>query len=113
MIWARNLDELGGVAGCYVVEAPQEFDEKGTELGPDAQVWKTYVREADQIDEELVDGWNKSMDVIISSAVLGHLRGLRDRKLQEPQARPHRHILPDSAHHFSDPAVHRQWFPAF
>ncbi|CAE7191751.1 unnamed protein product, partial [Rhizoctonia solani] len=50
---------------CYVTEAPQEFDEKGKELGPDAQVWKTYVREADQVDEELVDGWNKSMDVIL------------------------------------------------
>ncbi|CAE7223180.1 unnamed protein product [Rhizoctonia solani] len=48
-----------------MVEAPQEFDEKGKELGPDAQVWKTYVREADQVDEELVDGWNKSMDVML------------------------------------------------
>ncbi|CAE6478818.1 unnamed protein product [Rhizoctonia solani] len=55
---------------CYVAEAPQEFDEKGKELGPDAQVWKTYVREADHVDEELVDGWNKSMDVILIFAAL-------------------------------------------
>ncbi|CAE7086765.1 unnamed protein product [Rhizoctonia solani] len=55
---------------CYLAEAPQEFDEKGKELGPDAQVWKTYVREADQVDEELVDGWNKSMDVILIFAAL-------------------------------------------
>ncbi|CAE7080554.1 unnamed protein product [Rhizoctonia solani] len=57
---------------CYVTEAPQEFDEEGKELGPDAQVWKTYVREADLVDEELVDGWNKSMDVILSGSVLCH-----------------------------------------
>ncbi|CUA70742.1 hypothetical protein RSOLAG22IIIB_09070 [Rhizoctonia solani] len=55
---------------CYPVEAPQEFDEEGKELGPDAQVWKTYVREADLVDEELVDGWNKSMDVLLVFAAL-------------------------------------------
>ncbi|CAE6398570.1 unnamed protein product, partial [Rhizoctonia solani] len=49
----------------YIVEPPQEFDERGKELSPDAQVWKTYVREADQVDGELVDGWNKSTDVIL------------------------------------------------
>ncbi|KAH7325494.1 hypothetical protein B0J17DRAFT_722962 [Rhizoctonia solani] len=47
----------------YLAEPPQEFDEEGKELGPDAQVWRTYVKEADRVDEELVDGWNKSMDV--------------------------------------------------
>ncbi|CUA75555.1 Phenylalanine--tRNA ligase beta subunit [Rhizoctonia solani] len=54
----------------YLVEPPQEFDEEGKELGPDAQVWKTYVREADRVDEELVDGWNKSMDVNLIFAAL-------------------------------------------
>ncbi|CUA77322.1 hypothetical protein RSOLAG22IIIB_06650 [Rhizoctonia solani] len=58
---------------CYPVEAPQEFDEPGKELDPDAQVWKTYVREADQVDEELVDGWNKSMDVILIFVRISHL----------------------------------------
>ncbi|KAG8709433.1 hypothetical protein FRC11_005562, partial [Ceratobasidium sp. 423] len=43
---------------CYLVDSPQEFDDEGKELGPDAQVWKTYVKEADRVDEELVDGWN-------------------------------------------------------
>ncbi|KAG8748825.1 hypothetical protein FRC11_011845, partial [Ceratobasidium sp. 423] len=43
---------------CYLVDPPQEFDEEGKELSPDAQVWKTYVKEADRVDEELVDGWN-------------------------------------------------------
>ncbi|CUA77360.1 hypothetical protein RSOLAG22IIIB_06675 [Rhizoctonia solani] len=54
----------------YIVEPPQEFDERGKELSPDAQVWKTYVREADQVDGELVDGWNKSTDVILIFAAL-------------------------------------------
>ncbi|CAE6453666.1 unnamed protein product [Rhizoctonia solani] len=55
---------------CYLVDPPQEFDEEEKELGPDAQVWKTYVKEADQVDEELVDGWNKSMDVNLIFAAL-------------------------------------------
>ncbi|CUA75813.1 hypothetical protein RSOLAG22IIIB_12001 [Rhizoctonia solani] len=55
----------------YPVDPPQEFDdEPGKELGPDAQVWKTYVKETDQVDGELVDGWNKSMDVILIFAAL-------------------------------------------
>ncbi|CAE6446814.1 unnamed protein product [Rhizoctonia solani] len=41
------------------VDPPQEFDEPRKELSMDAQVWKTYVKEADQVDGELVDGWNK------------------------------------------------------
>ncbi|KAF8744447.1 hypothetical protein RHS02_01612, partial [Rhizoctonia solani] len=43
----------------YQVESPQEFDERDNELGPDAQVWKTYVKETEQIDGEQVDAWNK------------------------------------------------------
>ncbi|KAF8608429.1 hypothetical protein BDV93DRAFT_249423 [Ceratobasidium sp. AG-I] len=34
-------------------------DEYGAELGKDARFWKTYVKEADQWDAELVDGWSK------------------------------------------------------
>ncbi|CAE6384649.1 unnamed protein product [Rhizoctonia solani] len=64
---ARNLTKI---YQFYPVDPPQEFDEPGKELGPDAQVWKTYVREADQVDEEKVDGWNKSMDVILIFAAL-------------------------------------------
>ncbi|CAE7072417.1 unnamed protein product [Rhizoctonia solani] len=55
---------------CYMAEAPQEFDKEGKELDVDAQVWKAYVREADQIDKERVDGWNESMDVILIFAAL-------------------------------------------
>ncbi|KAF8682374.1 Fusaric acid resistance protein-like [Rhizoctonia solani] len=35
------------------------FDEYGAELGPDARVWKTYVKEADKFDMEQVNGWNR------------------------------------------------------
>ncbi|CAE6516360.1 unnamed protein product [Rhizoctonia solani] len=97
----------------YPVEAPQEFDEKGKELGPDAQVWKTYVREADQVDEELVDGWNKSMDVILSGTVLSNFYCIRDRELQKPQAGPGRCLVPDPTDHFADTHLHRQWIPTF
>ncbi|KAF8598465.1 hypothetical protein BDV93DRAFT_512473 [Ceratobasidium sp. AG-I] len=40
-------------------------EEYGAELGKDARFWKTYVKEADQWDAELVDGWSKSLDVIL------------------------------------------------
>ncbi|GAB1527157.1 hypothetical protein RhiTH_010332 [Rhizoctonia solani] len=43
----------------YQVDSPQEFDKAGNELGPDAQVWKTYVKETEARDAEQVDGWNR------------------------------------------------------
>ncbi|KAH7332939.1 hypothetical protein B0J17DRAFT_721742 [Rhizoctonia solani] len=54
----------------YPVEPPQEFDEPGKELSQDAQVWKIYVKETDHVDGERVDGWNNSMDVILSECVV-------------------------------------------
>ncbi|CAE6474198.1 unnamed protein product [Rhizoctonia solani] len=45
-------------------------DEYGAELTKDARVWKVYVKEADKSDTELVDGWNKSLDVILVFAAL-------------------------------------------
>ncbi|KAB5589446.1 hypothetical protein CTheo_7114 [Ceratobasidium theobromae] len=50
---------------CHIVETPQEFDQPGAELDRDAQVWKTYVQESDRVDAERVDGWNKTLDVIL------------------------------------------------
>ncbi|CAE6405181.1 unnamed protein product [Rhizoctonia solani] len=46
------------------------FDEYGAELGPDARVWKTYVKEADKFDMEQVNGWNSSLDVTLIFAAL-------------------------------------------
>ncbi|CCO35162.1 hypothetical protein BN14_09277 [Rhizoctonia solani AG-1 IB] len=47
-----------------------ESDEYGAELGKEARVWKVYVKESDRSDTELVDGWNKSLDVILVFAAL-------------------------------------------
>ncbi|CUA74777.1 hypothetical protein RSOLAG22IIIB_11466 [Rhizoctonia solani] len=40
-------------------------DEYGAEMGKEARVWKVYTKETDRADAELVDGWNKSLDVIL------------------------------------------------
>ncbi|CEL63373.1 hypothetical protein RSOLAG1IB_10709 [Rhizoctonia solani AG-1 IB] len=55
----------------YQADDPMlEPDEYGAELTKDARVWKVYVKEADRWDAELVDGWNKSLDVILVFAAL-------------------------------------------
>lgn len=41
------------------------FDDYGTEMDKDAGVWKAYVVEADRVDKEMVQGWNKSLDVLL------------------------------------------------
>ncbi|CAE6519326.1 unnamed protein product [Rhizoctonia solani] len=41
------------------------FDEYGAELARDARIWPTYVREAEKWDEDMVGGWNRSLDVIL------------------------------------------------
>ncbi|CAE6392360.1 unnamed protein product [Rhizoctonia solani] len=57
--------------------SPKNFDEYGGELDADARVWKTYVKESDEFDMDLVDGWNRqhlhacrSLDVILIFAAL-------------------------------------------
>ncbi|EUC59420.1 transmembrane protein, putative [Rhizoctonia solani AG-3 Rhs1AP] len=44
---------------------PEQFDEYGAELEPEARVWKTYVKVADKFDMEQVEGWNRSLDVTL------------------------------------------------
>ncbi|KAG8693385.1 hypothetical protein FRC08_009138 [Ceratobasidium sp. 394] len=46
------------------------YDDYGKELGKDARVWKTYVQEASRWDSDLVDGWNRSLDLILIFAAL-------------------------------------------
>ncbi|QRV79750.1 transmembrane protein [Ceratobasidium sp. AG-Ba] len=46
------------------------YDDYGKELGKDARVWKTYVQEASRWDSDLVDGWHRSLDLILSTAAL-------------------------------------------
>ncbi|QRV99369.1 activating signal cointegrator 1 complex subunit 3 [Ceratobasidium sp. AG-Ba] len=50
-------------------DAPRAgFDDYGAELSPDARIWPTYVDEAKAWDEEMVDGWNRSLDVMLISS---------------------------------------------
>ncbi|QRV94411.1 transmembrane protein [Ceratobasidium sp. AG-Ba] len=48
------------------IEAPRlGYDDYGQELGKDARVWKAYVREASRHDADMVEGWNRSLDLIL------------------------------------------------
>ncbi|CAE6386401.1 unnamed protein product [Rhizoctonia solani] len=84
----------------YAMQKPKgadpimEPDEYGAELGKEARVWRIYVRESDRSDAELVDRWNKSLDVILGGIVLGHFNCVgkalflieSSRRLQEDPA---------------------------
>ncbi|QRV79813.1 activating signal cointegrator 1 complex subunit 3 [Ceratobasidium sp. AG-Ba] len=50
------------------IEDPE--DPPGEEMAKTARVWKTYVREADRWDKEIVDGRNSSLDVLLIFAAL-------------------------------------------
>ncbi|KAG9086039.1 hypothetical protein FS749_003944 [Ceratobasidium sp. UAMH 11750] len=55
----------------FATEEPRPgYDDYGKELGKDARVWKTYVQEASRWDSDLVDGWNRSLDLILIFAAL-------------------------------------------
>ncbi|KAH7314003.1 hypothetical protein B0J17DRAFT_351854 [Rhizoctonia solani] len=57
-----------------LAETSTQADEYG--LGREAKLWKTYVKETDNWDGELVDGWNKSLDVLlvfVSSHIITHV----------------------------------------
>ncbi|CAE6492444.1 unnamed protein product [Rhizoctonia solani] len=45
-------------------------DERGAELGREARVWKVYVGETEKWDKEMIEGWEKSMDVLLVFAAL-------------------------------------------
>ncbi|QRW22489.1 hypothetical protein RhiXN_10076 [Rhizoctonia solani] len=40
-------------------------DPRGAELGREARVWKVYVGETEKWDNELLEGWEKSLDVLL------------------------------------------------
>ncbi|QRV94414.1 hypothetical protein RhiJN_22432 [Ceratobasidium sp. AG-Ba] len=58
--------EPGGIR--IQLEDPE--DPPGEEMSKNARVWKTYVREADRWDKEMVDGRNSSLDVLLIFAAL-------------------------------------------
>jgi hypothetical protein len=48
-------------------------------MGPDAHIWQIYLDEAEQYDETLIDGWNKTIDIIlifVSVLILDFLHSL-------------------------------------
>ncbi|KAH7329769.1 hypothetical protein B0J17DRAFT_206787 [Rhizoctonia solani] len=67
-----------------------EFDQHGAELGKDARFWKVYVKETDDWDEELVHGWNRSLDVtlvfaaLFSAILTGFLIEISSRLREDP-----------------------------
>ncbi|QRV96300.1 hypothetical protein RhiJN_24318 [Ceratobasidium sp. AG-Ba] len=42
-------------------------DEPGAEMEKEARVWRTYVKETERWDKEMVDGRNNSLDVLLSA----------------------------------------------
>ncbi|KAG8792133.1 hypothetical protein FRC12_007072 [Ceratobasidium sp. 428] len=48
-------------------------DEPGAEMVKDARVWKTYVKEMDRFDQEMMNGRDSSLDVLLSCVVLRDL----------------------------------------
>jgi hypothetical protein len=40
-------------------------DRIGEELAEDSDIWLTYVTMAAAYDSEMVDGWNKHLDVLL------------------------------------------------
>ncbi|KAF8671700.1 hypothetical protein RHS04_08205 [Rhizoctonia solani] len=47
-------------------------DPRGAELGREARVWKVYVGETEKWDNELLEGWEKSLDVLLGCTFIGH-----------------------------------------
>ncbi|QRW10016.1 E3 ubiquitin-protein ligase listerin [Ceratobasidium sp. AG-Ba] len=45
-------------------------DKIGEELSPEASIWKIYLNEADEYDQELVQGWNSNLDMLLLFAAL-------------------------------------------
>ncbi|CAE7190919.1 unnamed protein product, partial [Rhizoctonia solani] len=63
-----------------------DFDEDGTELEPNARVWKTYVKESGEFDLDLVEGWNRSLDVILIFAALFSAISTASKNLRQDPA---------------------------
>ncbi|KAG8754087.1 hypothetical protein FRC11_006874 [Ceratobasidium sp. 423] len=65
-------DEAGGPLRPLSTADPnyqrreEREDGHGAEMEPNARVWKVYVDETDKADKELVEGWNRAMDVMLS-----------------------------------------------
>jgi hypothetical protein len=83
--WARTLEGtrtftlLGTVLSCgrterHPVKDPQQYtqhekeyppDRYGEETGKNARVWKVYRDKVNERDADLLDGWNKTLDILL------------------------------------------------
>ncbi|KAG8743808.1 hypothetical protein FRC10_011356 [Ceratobasidium sp. 414] len=68
----RISDDTGGSMPTHASAVPKPpvglrggFDDYGSELARDARIWPAYVKEAEKWDEDMVGGWNRSLDVIL------------------------------------------------
>ena len=52
-------------AGLYDYENIYPTDAYGDETGPNARVWKTYLDECHNYDEEQMNGWKESIDMLM------------------------------------------------
>ncbi|KAG9076365.1 hypothetical protein FS749_011879, partial [Ceratobasidium sp. UAMH 11750] len=67
------------------------YEDYGAEMAKDAKIWQVYVKETDRADEELVDGWHKSLDVLLIfaalfSAISSAFVGISSQNLQQNPA---------------------------
>ncbi|KAG8790214.1 hypothetical protein FRC12_012504 [Ceratobasidium sp. 428] len=66
----RGLFEMRRRTECSFAisdEVQDPPDEPGHEMTGDARVWKTYVREADKSDKEMIEERSNSLDVLLST----------------------------------------------
>lgn len=40
-------------------------DERGEEMSNNARIWRIYIDEARKFDTVMIDGWNRSLDVLL------------------------------------------------
>jgi hypothetical protein len=50
---------------CFITVDDIRMDMLGEELGTDSNVWVAYVSTAVTHDTHMIDGWNKSLDVLL------------------------------------------------
>lgn len=58
---------LSGRVDGFVDEGdmPYPADELGAEMAPNARVWRVYMDEATRFDNDMIDRWNRSLDVLL------------------------------------------------
>jgi hypothetical protein len=63
LVLPHSLTHLS--VGLYDYENIYPTDAYGDETGPNARVWKTYLDECHNYDEEQMNGWKESIDMLM------------------------------------------------